>query len=140
LLAALTVPILVWSLVAVGVAMLLKDRFVPSHNEMFPIAIGVFVATVVRYRVWRAMSPDVEKGNASEKRFRRASHVFVMLLIVFGRGGYVSWSCPHGWARGVMGVGIAWSPNGGPCRNTVADLESKHVIGKWYVWIGTNYH
>jgi hypothetical protein len=139
MIAARTLPICIWSIVAVAVAMFLKE-FLPSRHETLPIAIAVFIATAVRYRLWRALSPDVQQGNASEKSFRRAAYVFVALLIVLGRGGYVSWSCPHGWARGFMGVGFAWSANGGPCRNTVGDLQSMHIVGEWYVWRGTKYY
>ena len=44
--------------------------------------------------------------------------------------------CPHGTSVGVLGVGVAHSEAGGPCRRT-NNLTSKRVSGNWYVWVAT---
>ena len=52
------------------------------------------------------------------------------------------YTCPHGqrWANNQ--IGIARSPNGGPCGNgprARADDAAWHVAGPWYIFLPTKW-
>jgi hypothetical protein len=48
-------------------------------------------------------------------------------------------TCPHGTTAGIGPVGVAYSPVGGPCRNSVPIIRSWRIGGNWYVYVARIY-
>jgi hypothetical protein len=97
---------------------------------IFIVGVGLWVRGRVRKRIL-AGRPDPDRSSERVATILIALFIMLYVLPVSARG----WSCPHGTAVGVGGIGIAWS-GGGPCRNTVTSLRSWHVAGDFYIWIG----
>jgi hypothetical protein len=136
------VPLLAWA----GIAMLilcLWRRFVDPVGDWLPgiplaaiVALATAGRSLVRARILRGR-PD--PGRRTERWARRALYTFCIGSALLGAGP-IGWSCPHGTAFGVGVAGIAFSANGGPCRNAQPQLRSWHVYGNLYVWVAPRFH
>jgi hypothetical protein len=86
-----------------------------------------------------ALRSRAEAAPRSERWFSYCSWVIAILFFLIGCGGIREGSCPHGWIFGIGPIGIAKSDCGGPCKNWVPGLASRHLHSEWYVWFDSRF-
>jgi hypothetical protein len=120
--------------VHVGLLHLCETRDARLKNLIFlgPAILAGWAGRAL-VRIWN-LGAHADPAWRSERAFAICSWVVGISFLFIGCGGYRDWSCPHGWARGLGPVGVAYSAVGGPCRNYVPNLQRFHVTGNWYVW------